>query len=177
MNNRKVLAILRLQARTSFVRLLYTFDCFLDLVCGCLCGENGTHSVRDFLVCSKFGFVRIFRICFVVFAVRAKRLEFIWKSLGSFVFFRFGLYSQSERNDQSSLGNVWVCSNFGFVRIFFIWFVVFAERAKRLELLRKRLCFFQILGFVLRVHLQYIFVDLVYHKIVCKFWVWFGVAP
>ena len=94
----------------------FCFDCLFDLVCGCLCGANEAHSVRDFWVCSYFGFDCIFWIWFVAFAERAKRAEPTRKLLGLFVFFGFGLLFL--RSEQSLLGNFWVCSNFGFVHIF-----------------------------------------------------------
>ena len=69
----------------------FCFDCFLELVCGCLCEANGAHSVRDFWICSNSGFVH---------------------SLGLFVFFRFDLvFLRSEQSERSPLGNFWVFSN------------------------------------------------------------------
>ena len=53
------------------------------------------------------------------------------RSLALLVFFGFGLlFLPSERNP---LGNFWVWSNSGFVRIFWIWFVVFAESTRELS--------------------------------------------
>ena len=77
---------------------------------------NGTHPVQDFWVCSNSGLVR---------------------RLGLIVFLRFGLlFLWSKRSEWSLLENFWVGSNFKFVQIFWIWLVVFAERA---ELTRKLL--------------------------------------
>ena len=107
---------------------------FLDSVC-CFCGvseASGAHS-------ETFGFVRI-----LIF----------------FRFFGFGLLIL--RSERSPLGNFWVCSKFGFLQIFRIWFVVFAERAKRVETTQ-----FRVSG------LSGLFA---YFGFVGKFWLWFVVA-
>ena len=66
------------------------------------------------------------------------------RMLGLSVFFGFGLlFLQSKRSDRNQLGNFWVYSNSGFVPIFWIWFIVFAEWAKRSEPTRKLLSLFE----------------------------------
>ena len=94
----------------------FCFGHVLDSVCACLCGANRAYLVCDCWACSNSGFVR---------------------SLGLIVFFGFDLFL--FRSERSPLRNIWACSNVGLVRIFWIWFILFAERAKRAQLTRKLL--------------------------------------
>ena len=97
----------------------FCFDCFLDLVSGCLCEANGTHRVHDFLVFSNSGLVRRLDL-FVFFGIS---LLFLW----------------NERSEWSPLENFSVCLDSGYVRsldsfkFFWTWFVVFcgASEASR----------------------------------------------
>ena len=106
----------------------------------------------NFWVCAKFGFLRIFWIWFVwvcgaseASEAHSEILGFV-PILGWFVFFGFGfLFLRSEQNEQSPLGNFWFCSNSEFVRIFWIWLLVFAKRA---EPTRRLLGLFLFLRFV-----------------------------
>ena len=74
---------------------------------------------------------------------RVKWAEPIRKLLGLFEFWFYSnfldsvLFLRSEWSKRSVLGNFWACSKFGFVCIFWIWLVVFAEWAKWIESTRK----------------------------------------
>ena len=88
----------------------------------------------EFWVYSKFGFISIFWIWFVVFAERTeptRKLLGFFRILGLFLFFGFVFFAGSVKRVEPTrkflgLFQFWVYSKFGFISIFWIWFVVFA---------------------------------------------------